>query len=227
MKKIIALLTLTCLFSVSMATEITFSPASGEIANNCLVAVNIMANTDNQEIAATDVVIESSLAFVDFVPSETMFPYFLPPKVSDNSVHLVGFTVDPAHRAQWSGSIGTLYMQQRNTADTDGMIKLYFKKKWDTTDSNLSIAWGVDALDTVWSAYFTFSASGACAHAAGQSIDGGIANKSVKMLLAKLDRAQLLQRIFNRKTISLFSGVLIIIVILFLYYKGTKKWKNK
>lgn len=209
-----------------MATEITFSPSSGEVANNCLVAVDIMANTDDQEIAATDVVIESSLAFVDFVPSETMFPYFLPPKVSENMVHLVGFTVDPAHRAQWSGIIGTLYMQQRSTSDPDGMIKLYFKNKWDTTDSNLSIAWGIDALDTVWSAYFTFSTSGACVHAAGQTINGWIANKSVKTLLAKLDRIQLLQKILNRKTISLFGGALLIIVILFLYYKGNKKWKN-
>ena len=226
MKKIITLLLFSCVFSVSMATEITFSPTSWEIANNCLVAVDIIANTDNQEIAASDVVIESSLAFVNFVPSETMFPYFLPPKVSDNLIHLVGFTVDPAHRAQGSWSIGTLYLQQRNATDTDGMIKLYFKKKWDTTDSNLSIAWGIDVLDTVWSAYFTFTASGACAHAAGEVINGGIANKSVKVLLAKLDRTQLMQRIFNRKIISLFGGILIIIAILFLYYKGTKKWKK-
>ncbi len=209
-----------------MATEITFSPANWEIANNCLVAVDIVANTNDQEIAATDVVIESSLAFVDFVPLETMFPYFLPPKVSDTTVHLVGFTIDPAHRAQWSGIIGTLYMQQRTPSDTDGMIKLYFKKKWDTTDSNLSIAWGIDVLDTVWSAYFTFSASGACVHAAGNTIDGWIANKSVKTLLAKLDRAQLLQRMFSRKTISLFGGICSIILILLLYYTGTKKWKQ-
>ncbi|HMS91362.1 MAG TPA: hypothetical protein PKC87_04035 [Candidatus Absconditabacterales bacterium] len=225
MKKIITLLTLSCLFSISMATEISFSPEKGEVANNCLVALDIMIDTDNKEIAASDIVIESSLDFVDFVPSK-LFPYFLPPKVSNNLIHLVGFTVDPKNRVQGSGSIGTLYMQQKNTSDADGTLKLYFKKKGDTTDSNLSIAGGIDILDSVGSAYFTFTEDGACAHAVGESLNGGIADKSVKMLLAKLDRQQLFQKIFNRKVISLFAGLLIIITLLFIYYKGTKKGKN-
>jgi hypothetical protein len=184
-----------------------------------------MVNAGDKEISATDIIIESSLAFVDFVPSK-MFPYFLPPKVSNNLLHLVGFTVDPKNRVTGSGSIWTLYMKQQNTSDTDSMMKLYFKKTWYTADTNLSIAGGVDVLDSVWSAYFTFTNTGACAHAVGQSIDWGIANKSVKMLLAKLDRQQLLQKIFNRKVISLFVGVLIIITVLFVYYKGSKTWKN-
>lgn len=225
MKKIIALLILTCLFSVSMATEITFSPEKGEVANNCLVALDIMINTDNNEIAASDVVIESSLDFVDFVPSK-LFPYFLPPKVSNNLIHLVWFTVDPKNRVQGSWSMGTLYMQQKNASDADGALKLYFKKKWSTTDSNLSIAWWIDILDSVGSAYFTFTKTWACAHAVGASLNGGIADKSVKMLLAKLDRQQLFQKIFNWKVISLFAGVLIIATILFIYYKRAKKWEN-
>ncbi len=225
MKKIITLLTLSCLFSISMATEISFSPEKWEVANNCLVALDIMIDTDNKEIAASDIVIESSLDFVDFVPSK-LFPYFLPPKVSNNLIHLVWFTVDPKNRVQGSWSIGTLYMQQKNTSDADGTLKLYFKKKWDTTDSNLSIAWWIDILDSVGSAYFTFTENWACAHAVGESLNGGIADKSVKMLLAKLDRQQLFQKIFNRKVISLFAGLLIIITLLFIYYKGTKKWKT-
>lgn len=225
MKKIIALFTLTCLFSVSMATEITFSPEKGEVANNCLVALDVMINTDNKEIAASDIVIESSLDFVDFVPSN-LFPYFLPPKVSNNLIHLVWFTVDPKNRVQGSWRIGTLYMQQKNSADADGMLKLYFKKKWDTTDSNLSIAGGIDILDSVGSAYFTFTEKWACAHAVGESVNGGIADKSVNMLLAKLDRQQLFQKIFSRKVISVFAWLLIIITILFIYYKRAKKWET-
>jgi hypothetical protein len=63
-----------------------------------------MVNAGDKEISATDIIIESSLAFVDFVPSK-MFPYFLPPKVSNNLLHLVGFTVDPKNRVTGSGSI--------------------------------------------------------------------------------------------------------------------------
>jgi hypothetical protein len=69
-----------------------------------MVAADIIVNTDNKDIAATDVMIESSLDFVDFVPSK-MFPYFFPPKVGNGAIHIVGFTIDPNQRVNGSGSI--------------------------------------------------------------------------------------------------------------------------
>ena len=56
-----------------------------------------MINTDDKEISATDVIIESSLEFVDFVPAK-LFPYFLPPKAQSGMIHIVGFSTDKTNR---------------------------------------------------------------------------------------------------------------------------------
>jgi len=226
MKKILGIVTLIMIFGVCTATEIRFSPDVWNIGKGCLVAADIIIDTDDKEISATDIIIESSLEFVDFVPTN-MFPYFLPPKVSDGLTHLVGFTVDPQYRVKGKASIGTIYMQQKWYNENNGAMKLYFKKKWDTTDSNLSVAGGIDILDTVWSAYYTFTASGACIHNAGEEIVWWIAKKSLRQMLAKLNHNQWIQDTFSRKTLVSFTGLLIIITLLFLYYRISKQWKKQ
>jgi hypothetical protein len=59
------------------------------------VAVDIVVDTSNQAIAATDIIIETSLDYVDFVPDTTFFPNFFPPKVDDFSIHIIGFVSNP------------------------------------------------------------------------------------------------------------------------------------
>ncbi len=226
MKKILGIAALIMILWVSTAAEIRFSPDSGNIGKGCLVTADIIVNTDSRDIAATDIMIESSLDFVDFVPTK-MFPYFLPPQVKDSMIHIVGFTIDPKHRVKGKWSIGTLYLKQKGYDDSDGTIKLYFKKKWDTTDSNLSVAGGIDILDTVGTAYYQFTDSGACAHYAGEAINWWIANASLNSVITKINRNQRMQKIFNRKTLIAFAWLLIVITFLFLYYKNTKQWKKR
>lgn len=226
MKKVFALLGFICMFSIAAWREITFFPATGEMTQWCLVATDIVIDTENIDVAATDIVIESSLDFVDFVPSD-MFPYFLPPKVMSWLVHIVWFTLDNNNRVNGKWSIGTLYMKQKNPTDKNGSVKLYFKKKWDTIDSNLSIAGGIDVLDTVWSAYYTFVNSGACLHGSAEDIAWWIANKTLDQMLAPLKWKQRIQHIFTWTSLLEFSGLLLILILLFVYYKTTKQWKNK
>ncbi len=226
MKKILWIATLIMILWVSTATEIRFSPDSWNTGKWCIVATEIIIDTQDNEIAATDIVMESSLAFVDFVPS-TMFPYFLPPKIQGNTIHLVGFSTDKNNRVSGSWSIWTLYLRQKDNADTDGSIKLYFAKKWSTTDSNLSIAWWIDVLDTVGSALYHFVDEGFCVHNTADDIKGWIAKKNLRMLLAKIDRDQLIKKAFTRKNLLAFTWLIILVTTLFLYYKTSKQWSKK
>ncbi|MEI7557947.1 MAG: hypothetical protein WCJ45_03855 [bacterium] len=58
-----------------------------------MVAADIVFDTTNTNVAATDVVIESSLEYVDFVPykdpSKNSFPNFLPPQTGNDTVHII------------------------------------------------------------------------------------------------------------------------------------------
>ena len=224
MKKILGIAVLMMIFSVSTAAEIRFSPDVWNIGNWCIVATDIIVDTSGQEIAATDIIIESSMEFVDFVPSKR-FPYFLPPKTQGTVTHLVGFSVDPQHRMKGTWSIGTIYMKQKNSTDDNGSIKLYFTKKWDTIDSNLSVAGGVDILDTVGSAYYTFNDKNICMH--GSAIDWWIADLTLATVTKDIEHDQWMQKIFNRKTLVAFSGILILLTILFVYKKISKQWKDQ
>lgn len=212
------------MISVSTAAEIRFSPDVWTIGNGCIVATDIIVDTNGQEIAATDIIIESSMEFVDFVPSQRL-PYFLPPKIHDTTIHLVGFSIDPEHRMKDSWSIGTLYMKQKNNTDDNGSIKVYFTTKWDTIDSNLSVAWGVDILDTVGSAYYTFDDKDVCAH--GSAIDWWIADMTLNTVTERIKHDQWMQKLFSRKTLVTFSGILILLTILFIYRKTSKQWKDQ
>jgi len=224
MKKSLGIVILMMMFSVSTAAEISFSPNIWSIGKWCLVTTDIVIDTQGKEIAATDIIIESSLEFVDFVPSK-LFPYFLPPKVRGNIIHLVGFTTDKSNRVTGNWSIGTLYMQQKDTNTIDWSLKLYFTKAWDTTDSNLSIAWWVDVLDTVGDGYYTFDATNICEHTAA-GIDGWIANISLNDMMRKMTPGQRFKNIDIQKILLIFGGFVVVGIVLFMYYKKHKLWKN-
>jgi len=226
MKKFLGIVTLIMILWVSTATEIKFSPDHWDIKKWCIVATDIIIDTQDNEIAATDIVMETSLEFVDFIPSN-MFPYFLPPKIQGNVIHLVGFSTDNTNRAIGSWSIWTLYLKQKDDQETDGSIKLYFIKKWSTTDSNLSIAWWVDVLDTVGSALYRFWDTWLCVHNSADAIKEWIANKNLRMLLAKIDRDQWIKKVVNRKSLLAFTWLIILITILFFYFKASKQWSKK
>lgn len=123
---------------------------------NCLVPIDVYVDTAWQEISAMDLIIETSLEYKDFVPTE-LFPYFFPPTVKSNwLIHIVWFTVDPSERVKESGKIGTLYFNQKDW-NIDWAVRLYFLEEGNTTDTNLNLAWGIDVLKEVWSAFVTFS----------------------------------------------------------------------
>lgn len=139
------------------AQSISFVPQWDSIFwYNCTVPIDVYINTNWQEISAIDLVMESSMYYVDFVPSDFV-PYFLKPIVKENGlIHVVWFTVDPSERVNWEWKMGTIYFRPKQW-DIDWIVRLYFLWEWDTSDTNLSIAWWVDVLRDVWQASVKFS----------------------------------------------------------------------
>lgn len=224
MKRILGTLLFIMIISVSTAKEIRFSPDVWSIGKWCISATDIIIDTQKQEISATDIIIESNMEFVDFVPT-SLFPYFLPSKTDGNIIHIVGFTTDPAHRVNASGSIWTLYMQQKNDSDSDGSLRLYFTHPWDTTDSNLSIAWGIDVLDSVGSAFYTFDGATACTHSAAE-IKWGISDMTIKDMADKITRDHKTYTILIWKLLGWLTGVLIMSIVAFIYYRKYTRWNK-
>lgn len=179
------LLGLFSLSSISFSQNISFSvEGDGNFGNGCVVPVDVYVDTEWQEISAVDLMMETSLTYKDFVPTEEMFPYFLPPVTRSNwLLHIVWFTVDPSERVIWSGKIWTIYFEQKSWFP-DGTVRLYFLWEWNTTDSNLSKVGGVDVLKKVWDANVVFSPDlPACIHEVAAVISGGFAGISYQQSL--------------------------------------------
>lgn len=230
MKKILRIVVIGMMIGVSTASEIRFFPDSWEIQKWCLVAVDIIVDTSDQSVAATDVVIESSLEYVDFVPNKNFFPNFFPPQVNDYKIHIIGFVSNSKELVSWSGSIGTLFLKQKSPTDRDGKLQLFFAGKWKTHDSNLSILWWIDILETVGKWLYTFTDTAECIYPIDYDIIGGFAHMSAQEWLnttiKTLQKKETFKRIFTKKNTMLFSWLCLLLMIAFIYYKKQRAWKK-
>ena len=220
-------MSMIAMISVSTAAEIRFFPDSWEIQKWCLVAVDVMIDTSEQAIAATDVVIETSLEYVDFVPNKALLPNFFPPKVNDYSIHIIGFVSNPKATVKGSGSIGTVFLKQRNTTDADGNLKLYFAGPGKTYDSNLSVIWGIDILEKTGEGLYRFVEHGSCDYPADYEIAGGFAHMSAEESLNKtINHLKRKERLTPRNIVPWIT-ILIIISVLFIYRKRKYSWESR
>ena len=124
--------------------------------NGCIVPIDVYVDPNWEEIAAMDLMFETSLNFVNFVATWDTFQSFFTIVKSNNLFHIVGFSVDASERAKWLWKIGTLYFSPKE-GDIDWVVRLYYLWEWYTTDTNLSILWWVDVLKNVLNAYVSFS----------------------------------------------------------------------
>lgn len=162
MKKVI-LLSALFIFSIWFFVEawsIEFSPWEWSFGQWCIFGIDVNIDTQGADIAAFDLVVESSMSFHDFIPSE-IFPYYLPPVIKWNIVHLVWFATDPNNWINTNWSIWKMYFKS-NPWDTDWSVRIYFVWEWDTRDSNLSIPWWIDTLTSVKDWYYTFTSDWEC-----------------------------------------------------------------
>jgi len=228
MKKIIlGIAIITTIIGAGTATEIRFSPDTAEIKSGCLVAVDVIIDTSEQAIAATDVVIETSLEYVDFVPSKELIPNFFPPKVSDYNIHIIGFVSNPKDTVKGSGSIGTLFLKQKNITDADGNLKLYFAWPGKTYDSNLSILWGIDILEKTGEGMYRFVENAACDYPADYEIVWGFAHMSPEEALTKTIHKMQRKERLSRRNILPWVMILIIITLLFIYRRRKHSWEQR
>lgn len=230
-KKIALIGIITMMIGISTATEIRFSPDSWDIKKWCLVATDIVVNTDNAAVAATDIVIETSLEYVDFVPTKNLFPYFFPPKIKGDTIHIVGFIANPKNIVTGSGVVGRLFLKQKSLTDSDAVIKLFFAGQGKTYDSNLSILWWIDVLQNVGSWYYHLLDTASCEYPSDYNIVGWFAHMSAQLalndIIKQISRQELLAKLFTWKTFVSFTWLLLIIVISFIYIKKQKRWKWK
>lgn len=231
MKKILRVVIVTMILWVSTGAEIRFFPDEWTIQKWCLVAVDIMVDTTNQKIATTDIMIETSLDYVDFVPNKDFFPNFFPPKTGDFKIHIIGFVSNPKNVLSISGSIGRLFLKQKSLTDSDGKIQLYFDGKEKTYDSNLSILWWRDILEKTGKWLYRFVKSWECVYPTDYEIVGGFwhmsAEENLKQTMKKISVQENLARIFSSKNLLIISGICILLMITFIYYKKQKLWKTQ
>ena len=227
------------------AQSISFVPQWGSIFwNGCTVPIDVYINTNWQEISAVDLVMESSMDYVDFVPSDFV-PYFFKPVVKGNwLIHVVWFTVDPSERLNWEWKMWTVYFSPRQW-DIDGVVRLYYLWEWETSDTNLSIAWWEDVLKDVWEASVKFSNDlQPCIHESGN----GSAEENVQIenkidwWFAELTYDEVLEntvktidkkywktsfwQICSHRIIWIFLILILLIIILLLLKKEKNKWNK-
>ncbi|OQB41409.1 MAG: hypothetical protein BWY04_00827 [candidate division CPR1 bacterium ADurb.Bin160] len=88
MKKLITFVLFTLFFGASsLGASISISPESGHFGKNCVMEFDIIVESLSDNILTVDVYLESSMEYVDFVPSN-IFKYYLPPIIEGNKIYL-------------------------------------------------------------------------------------------------------------------------------------------
>lgn len=216
---------ITFILSFVEAWELLLEPWNKKFSPWCTIWIDIVMDPEWKAISATDIVIESSMKFIKFEPSG-LFPYFLPTKTIDNIVHIVWFTTRPEQRIKEKWTIGKIFFKPKDKSDLDWTIKFYIKKKWDTTDTNMSIWWWVDVLEDTRNGFYTFDWT-ECNYPEEENI---IETKTITLdkviKEVEKDHKSSIYKKSREDNKSYIIWLFIIIIILALYFK-IFKWKSK
>lgn len=234
---ILSTLIMIILSSFANAWELSLQPSDWKYSPWCMIWIDIAMDPKWEQISATDLVIESSMQFVKFEATK-LFPYFFPPKTIDSIVHIVWFTSWPSQWINTKWIIWKIYFKQKNKSDLDWNIKFYFKKIWDTTDTNLSIGWWIDILQNTQNWFYTFNGT-ECDYPEKETIVQKTSNidfeESLEQTMKKVEKDYVkaqrknelkkLQKFLEGNKIYIIS-LFIVIIILVAYFK-IFKWKFK
>lgn len=73
MKQITSImLFILCFVATSLWANISVSPESGHFGKNCIIEFDIIVDTNSEQILWTDMYVESSMEYIDFVPSKLL-----------------------------------------------------------------------------------------------------------------------------------------------------------
>jgi hypothetical protein len=226
---ILSILSMITIRSFANAWEILLQPSHWQYSPWCMLWIDIVMDPEWAQISATDIVIESSMQFIKFEPT-SLFPYFLPTKITDNITHIVGFTSWPSQRVSQKWVVWKIFFKPQNKSDADWSIKFYIKAKWDTTDTNLSIWWWVDVLEDTRNWFYTFNWTN-CDYPDEEIIpqESNVNfEESLNDTVDKIEKehmADVYQK-SREDNKSYIISLFIIIVILVAYFK-IFKWKSK
>lgn len=233
MKKgiILSIATILIVSSFVNAWEILLQPSNWKYSPWCMIGIDIIMDPEWVQISTTDIVIESSMKFIKFEP-EQLLPYFFPPKVENGLVHIIGFTSWPNQRTGTKWALGKIFFKPKNKSDIDGSIKFYVKKKWDTTDTNLSIGWWVDVLEDTRNGFYTFNWD-TCDYEEEEIISIEESSnidyeKWIEKTMKKVEKEHKSAKIQkSREENKSYIIWLFIIVVILAAYFSMSKWKSK
>ncbi len=230
MKKLF--LSLLFIFSfvwILSASELYISPDQWDFGKNCVMEFEIIAAAMWDSIMWTDIMLDTSMEFIDFVPW-TAFNYSLPPKVSEGGIISLWAFSNPDDLLKWEWIIWTIYLESNNI-NNDWYIRFYFKWEWNTADTNLSAKWWVDTLKEVNNGIYTFNWT-PCEHNIN-NIEWWIAgidyDDAINDLVGELEKKWRIQSIVSflkSRNFLLWLWILILIIVILIVIKN--KWeKNK
>jgi hypothetical protein len=236
MKKLITFVLFTLFFGASsLGASISISPESGHFGKNCVMEFDIIVESLSDNILTVDVYLESSMEYVDFVPSN-IFKYYLPPIIEGNKIYLWAFS-ESWVKFVWKEKFGTLYLKSDDVS-LDWYVNFDFRWQGNTTDTNLNLIWWIDVLDEVknWTYYFDLDPC-------EQNIVDDVVS-DIEWWFSSIDEEQYVQDMiseFNKRwvaqKVSLFfskywrSFALFVLVLAFIYVfiknkKSLSKWKK-
>jgi len=230
----LSILSIITISSFANAWELSLEPSNWKYSPGCMVAIDIMMDPAWQQISATDIVLETSMQFVKFEPTD-LFPYFYGPIIDNktNIISIIWFTaLWPSQRVSKSWSIWKIYLKPKNKSDTDWSVKFYFKNKWNTTDTNLSIGWWVDVLESTRNWFYTFNWTDCDYPDQNKEINNQDilleAEKQISITKDKIEKDHM-SDVYHRsrdKNKTYIISLFVAIILLVLYFK-IFKWKSK
>lgn len=226
MKKLIfsflSVLSLIFVYSFTLGASLSISPGGWTLGSNCIESFDITLDMfANEQIVASDIVIDSNMLFVDFINWD-VFEYSAPAKQKRWLIKLLLFSSQWNKIVDW-GKVWKLYMSVPSNV-TEPYIDFVFNSVGDTTDTNLSIDWA-DILSSVRWWNYTIDSNKVCVYNADEIVWWEV--ESLDMFLDKFESDHKWERVKILIGDNLIVvGVIVIILVIIIVFFFRKK-KNK
>lgn len=216
------------LLGITMASELYLYPDRWDFGKNCVIEFDIVVDTMWSQVMWTDLMLDTSMEFVDFVPWD-IFDYIIPPQIVENGIISLWAFSDPDNLLEWKWTIWKLYLLS-NGIDNDAFVRFYFQWVGNTVDTNLSAKWGIDTLIKVHNGEYTFDGD-SCVHEVDNiQVEWWISNieydEAIEELVDTLERRG---NVENLKSFLKSRGIVLLWIIVWLFLilvLKKNKWKK-
>lgn len=233
-KLLLSLFALNMFVAFSFAANLSISPDSWSLGRDCVVGFDIVLDSEWEKLLWADLLIDSSMKFVDFVPGD-LFKNALPPVVQAGNIVRLGLFSFPDNLVDNWWILGTIYFKD-NSSNYDSYINFIIKWEKSTVDTSLFVEWGIDILENVsWGSYIMDGES--CVHDISNEEEVIIewwfwwvtydeAIEELKNDIKKDERKRWFKNFISSLWFKLwFVGLILILIIIFFIVK--RRWSKK